>query len=83
VAHAIYVRQRILIEHAPFVVLLPVFGVHGIFADEFQEAETVVAVVGAGTAVDDELLACGWVCELFGRFVGAETVVYGAAVLKV
>ena len=80
VPHAVRLRRRILIEHAPLGILAPVLHVHGVVADEFELAEAVVAVIGAGGAVDDKGLVGFGVGELFGAFVGGEADIEGAAV---
>lgn len=72
--------QCILVKDAAFVVLSPVLVIHWVRADELEEAEAVVAVVGARGGVDDEVLAGGRVDELLGSFVGGEIVVEGPAV---
>lgn len=69
VADAVRLLQRVLVEDAAFVVLLPVLRVQRVGADEFQLAQTVVAVVAAGGGVDDEFLAGFWVGQLLGPFV--------------
>jgi hypothetical protein len=70
----------ILVEDTTIIILFPPFGVHGIIAHQLELAETVITVVGAGGAVDDELLTCGWVDELFWAFVGRKSVVDGTIV---
>lgn len=80
VADAISLLRGVLVEDAAFVVFLPVTWVHGVWADEFELAEAVVAVVAAGGGVDDEFLACFGVGELLGAFVGGEAVVFAATV---
>lgn len=70
----------VLVKDATVVVFLPRCEVHGISTDQFELPEAVVAVVRAGGAVYDELLACGWVIELLGSLVGGETIVDGSVV---
>ena len=79
-AHAIRLLARVLIEDAPLRVLAPVLHVHRVVAHELQLAEAVVAVVGARSGVDDEVLARLRVRELLGPFVGGEARVGRAAV---
>jgi hypothetical protein len=69
-ANTISLFVWVLIEHAPIILLLPIVRVHGVLAYEFQLAETVVAVVRATAAVDDELLVSLWVGELLRSLVG-------------
>ena len=80
VPHAVDLFTRILVEHAAAGRLSPVLHVHRVLAYELQLAEAVVSVVGAGGAVDYELLAGGGVRELLRAFVGGEAHVVGAAV---
>lgn len=77
---SIRLLQRVLVKHTPLVVFTPVLRVHGVLADEFELAETVVPVIGSSRAVDEEVLPRFGIDELFGSFVGAETDVKGAAV---
>jgi hypothetical protein len=79
-ANAISLFHGVLVEHAAFVVLLPVLWVHGVLAYQFQLPETVVAVVTASGGVDDEFLACFRVRELLWTFVRSEAVVLPATV---
>ena len=77
---AIRLRRRVLVKHAALRVLAPVLHVHRVVADELEQAEAVVAVVGPGSRVDDEGLAGLRVCQLLGAFVAGEADVKGAAV---
>jgi len=69
VANAICLVGRVLVEDAALVILAPVLHVHGVIADELELPEAVVAVVGAGGGVDDEVLAGLRVDQLFGTFI--------------
>lgn len=80
-SHAPRTSDLIGIKHGSLGRLAPVVDVHWVRADELEEAETVVGVVGAGGGVGEEGLRCVvGVGELLGRFVGGEAVVGGAAV---
>lgn len=70
-AHTIHLLFRVLLKHAAGSIFGPRGGVHGIPAtDQFEAAETVVAVIAARGRVDDELLVGGRVGELLRAFVG-------------
>lgn len=74
VTDAISFFSRILVKYAAGGVFLPGSREHWIgVAAEFEETETVISVVGAGGRVDYESLVVGWICELLGTFVAAET----------
>lgn len=81
-AHAVDLGVWVLIKHASGRVFLPGGRIHGVGADQFKLAETVIPVVAPGGGVDDELLAGGRVDELFGSFVGRQAHVDGAIVRR-
>lgn len=80
--NAVSALECVLVKDAAFVVFLPVLVIHRVVADELELSEAVVAVVGPCGRVDDELLACLWVRELLGSFVGAEANVFCPAVRR-
>ena len=53
VYHAMGALHGILIENTSLVVLTPVLGIHGIIADKFRLAKTVVPVIGSIGGIDD------------------------------
>ena len=69
VAYAVGLLRRILVKYAALGVLPPVLDVHRVRADKFKLTEAVVAVVGASSRIDDEVLAGFRVDELLGTFV--------------
>ena len=72
--------ERILVEDTTIVNFAPVLRVHRVITSEFELAETIIAIIGPGSAVDDELLLGFWIGELLRGFIRGETIIYGAAV---
>lgn len=80
VADAVDACFRARLEHAVGRVLGPRVGRERVRTGQFEEAETVVDVVGSAAGVDDELLRGGGIGQLLGRFVRGEPDVDGSVV---
>jgi hypothetical protein len=79
VTNTIRLCSGVLVEDW-ILVLAPVGRIHGVSAHKLEECKAIVSVVGAGSAIDDELLARLAVCKLLWSFVGGQAVVRSTAI---
>lgn len=69
VTDAVSFFRWILIKYAALSILSPVLDIHRVRADEFELTKAVITVVGAGSRVNDKVLAGLGVDELLRTFV--------------